>query len=956
MSSAPMAAAPSSQLNEQQQQQILQQQQQLLEQQQQIAHLQRLQQERERELVLRAEQQKEEYQKQLQLTQERTRASLAQVSSAQQLATSPSSSLPKSKIYVPTPLVAAAAGKVQHTATELLSFLKPSAAAGAATSSSVPAASAAPPANANGQPPAVAVVVGSDASGTTSPPKAEPGRDTDYENRVTRRKRFLQSLASLGVDNDSPPSPGESPLLALESCSDRLATPSPMSSVGRIDDDALPCERPSSAPEIKARSQFSNRFGVHIPAGFLDLAEDDLDLRPSRASPSASAGVRGSRDGATILSSSIKSPRVRTSLQASMIPHPPATAPAPSLDSPAPPPDSPSPPPRDPSHVIRYCDVESDDESDGESDGESSGPSSVVMEPSAGEVYTIVEEEEEVGSPTAADGVSRRRTTGELSQPDALGDARQRSQLVSQRSLEGARPPDALGLTSQPGHGASGNAHSSAGGPPSSMGAAFSALQSSSTAGPLGVVSSAISALQPSSTGGPLSAVSSALSALQGQTAPRQSAAAPIDTRPNPTGPNDNMVHAPMNNATGRQRSMPGRGYQEAGVNPPMAGQAGYPGSAAGYPAAPAAQGYPPSASQGYPNASQGYPSTSQGYPATSQGYPTVGQGYPAASQGYPAASAAFNPPTSSLPTASQGNVHATQAFPATSQGYSATSQGYPAASQGYPTASQGYPTASQDHQASSQSYPPNQQGHPMAAADGFAAASQPFSGPTAAYPGAAQGYPYPEPSQGYPGQTPHAGSAFGPSAPLNGPTHHQLGNSGQQLQRQQLSHAQQNENMLNRNVQGFQASTAGRPPQPLGPQFAAQQPQQLQLGPYQRAQGVADAAHSMGSPYPAGQAATMAGQALPTYPPVTMAPGMLTQAPQHMMNSAGRPPASSASQGPSISGMLADFSRALGPGLRPPDRPDAEQIMYHQQMAAHHQAQHLRKQRLRQQASSRRR
>ncbi|XP_037090980.1 uncharacterized protein LOC119111264 [Pollicipes pollicipes] len=108
------------------------------------------------------------------------------------------------------------------------------------------------------------------------------------------------------------------------------------------------------------------------------------------------------------------------------------------------------------------------------------------MEPSAGEVYTIVEEEEEVGSPTAADGVSRRRTTGELSQPDALGDARQRSQLVSQRSLEGARPPDALGLTSQPGHGASGNAHSSAGGPPSSMGAAFSALQSSSTAGPLG--------------------------------------------------------------------------------------------------------------------------------------------------------------------------------------------------------------------------------------------------------------------------------------------------------------------------------------------------------------------------------------------------------------------------------------------------------------------------------------
>ncbi|XP_037090979.1 proline-rich protein 2-like [Pollicipes pollicipes] len=418
---------------------------------------------------------------------------------------------------------------------------------------------------------------------------------------------------------------------------------------------------------------------------------------------------------------------------------------------------------------------------------------------------------------------------GELSQPDALGDARQRSQLVSQRSLEGARPPDALGLTSQPGHGASGNAHSSAGGPPSSMGAAFSALQSSSTAGPLGVVSSAISALQPSSTGGPLSA------------------------------------------------------------------------------------GYPPSASQGYPNASQGYPSTSQGYPATSQGYPTVGQGYPAASQGYPAASAAFNPPTSSLPTASQGNVHATQAFPATSQGYSATSQGYPAASQGYPTASQGYPTASQDHQASSQSYPPNQQGHPMAAADGFAAASQPFSGPTAAYPGAAQGYPYPEPSQGYPGQTPHAGSAFGPGAPLNGPTHHQLGNSGQQLQRQQLSHAQQNENMLNRNVQGFQASTAGRPPQPLGPQFAAQQPQQLQLGPYQRAQGVADAAHSMGSPYPAGQAATMAGQALPTYPPVTMAPGMLTQAPQHMMNSAGRPPASSASQGPSISGMLADFSRALG-------------------------------------------
>ncbi|XP_037090981.1 prisilkin-39-like [Pollicipes pollicipes] len=298
------------------------------------------------------------------------------------------------------------------------------------------------------------------------------------------------------------------------------------------------------------------------------------------------------------------------------------------------------------------------------------------------------------------------------------------------------------------------------------------------------------------------------------------------------------MVHAPMNNATGMQRSMP--------------------------------RGYPPSASQGYPNASQGYPSTSQGYPATSQGYPTVGQGYPAASQGYPAA------------------------------GYSATSQGYPAASQGYPTASQGYPTASQDHQASSQSYPPNQQGHPMAAADGFAAASQPFSGPTAAYPGAAQGYPYPEPSQGYPGQTPHAGSAFGPSAPLNGPTHHQLGNSGQQLQRQQLSH-------------GFQASTAGRPPQPLGPQFAAQQPQQLQLGPYQRAQGVADAAHSMGSPYPAGQAATMAGQALPTYPPVTMAPGMLTQAPQHMMNSAGRPPASSASQGPSISGMLADFSRALG-------------------------------------------
>ncbi|KAF0308623.1 hypothetical protein FJT64_020162 [Amphibalanus amphitrite] len=137
--------------------------------------------------------------------------------------------------------------------------------------------------------------------------------------------------------------------------------------------------------------------------------------------------------------------------------------------------------------------------------------------------------------------------------------------------------------------------------------------------------------------------------------------------------------------------------------------------------------------------------------------------------------------------------------------------------------------------------------------------------------------------------------------------------------------------------------------------------------------------------------------QNVPTYPPVT-APHQLYQQPQQQqptsMAGGVRP---TGGQGSSISGMLADFSRALGLGgqtdksvprstapvsaagyMRPqasygrppvsmagpmaapadpaaaldpaygyPSGLTAEQVMYHQQMAAHHQAQHQRKQRL---------
>ena len=489
----------SGQLGSQQQEQLLHQQLLLQQQQQEIARLQELQKERERELELKAEQQKQEYQRQLRLSREHERAALAQATVQKPQAapiSAPSGTL-GTKIYVPTPLVVAAAGKAQNTAADLLSLLKPPSASSTGpavtgTASTVPASSLV---TAGGEVTSV-TSAGISTTGTGGPvsqgafPTFEAASsDLDFEHRMSRRKRFLQQLASLGAEADSPPSPGESPLLALESCSDRLATPSPMSSVGRIDDEAL-CserERPSSAPEIKARSQFSSRFGVHIPAGFLDMPDDDLELRPSAPSPVVRLGdtpparardliqrlprdmspygardltqrvsrdmsplrTRGllqdeprdtlrdlqrdvlragprdgpressARDGLPVLPSSFKSPRERTTLQASLIRHPPATVAAP--------PDSPSPPERDPSHVIRYCDIQSDEEEEEEeeeSDAESSGPCSVALEPSPGAVYTIEEADEEAGTPTAPDGVSRRRRSSGKS---AGGDRRPRN-------------------------------------------------------------------------------------------------------------------------------------------------------------------------------------------------------------------------------------------------------------------------------------------------------------------------------------------------------------------------------------------------------------------------------------------------------------------------------------------------------------------------------------------------
>ena len=474
---APTTSSLSEQLSSQQQEQLLQQQLLLQQQQSEIVRLQQLQKERERELELKAEQQKLEYQRQLQLSREHERAALAQAAAQKpaEPVTAPPGA-PGTKIYVPTPLVAAAAGKVQNTAADLLSLLKPPSAPAAASAASGGKSAPSAPATSQGMSGRGSNVVTSAGmtftgtggpAGQGAPTNSETASsDPDFENRMCRRKRFLQHLASLGAETDSPPSPGESPLLALESFSDRLATPSPMSSVGRIDDETL-CserERPSSAPEIKARLQFSSRFGVHIPAGFLDMPDDELELRPAAPSPSARLretprdvspartrdlireaprdaspartrnllrdeprdslrdiqrdalgdglrdelrdglrdGLRegGVRDGAPVLPSSFKSPRERTTLQASLIPHPPTAAA---------PPDSPSPPERDPSHVIRYCDIESDEESD----AESSGPCSVTLEHSPGGVYTIEEAEEEAGTPTAADGVSRRRTSGE---------------------------------------------------------------------------------------------------------------------------------------------------------------------------------------------------------------------------------------------------------------------------------------------------------------------------------------------------------------------------------------------------------------------------------------------------------------------------------------------------------------------------------------------------------------
>ncbi|XP_043207890.1 collagen alpha-2(IV) chain-like, partial [Amphibalanus amphitrite] len=302
--------------------------------------------------------------------------------------------------------------------------------------------------------------------------------------------------------------------------------------------------------------------------------------------------------------------------------------------------------------------------------------------------------------------------------------------------------------------------------------------------------------------------------------------------------------------------------------------------------------------------------------------------------------------------------------------------------------ASPGYPPASQPPAA--QGYPGSQSGYPSTS-DGYSTANH------QGYPGSQQGAGYP-PTDGsqWPGQ---AGVDSVPA--MNGPVlapssaDVSLVSAGQQQQPQQPqamgTFQQQQAASL-----GLSNATGAVPNSSYPGQLPADQVLSGLMVSAQMAAAQTMPGHMLSAQPLPGQLGP-GQQSVPTYPPVT-GPHQLYQQPQqqHPTSMAGsvRP---TGGQGSSISGMLADFSRALGLGgqtdksvprstapvsaagyMRPqasygrppvsmaapmaapadpaaaldpaygyPSGLTAEQVMYHQQMAAHHQAQHQRKQRL---------